>query len=171
MKRRNLFLSFVAIALLLIGVGYAALTDSLQINGTVSTSAANIGLVFSELVSSDANATMTGKNSKTATLSTSALSTIDDTVTFTLTVKATADAGLNVALTGAEVSYLDGETNTNAAGYFSVTYVIAENTVLENNGTYDVVVTVKLMKTPDVASGNQTAKFSFTVNGTAVQAN
>ena len=62
MKRRNIILTFAIIALLLIGVGYAALTDTLTVNGDISTSKAELVLQFngeSKVVSGDAEVTVT----------------------------------------------------------------------------------------------------------------
>lgn len=50
MKRRNLFLSFVVIALLLIGIGYAAISDTLDVTGTIATDYAELDLMFVEAV-------------------------------------------------------------------------------------------------------------------------
>ena len=47
MKRRNLILSFVVIALLLIGVGFAAISDNLDVEADVATDYAELDLYFS----------------------------------------------------------------------------------------------------------------------------
>lgn len=174
MKRRNIILVFAVMALLLIGIGYAALSDSLTIGGTVSTSEANIALNFveAECVKPNDAATMTFGD-KDVELGAS-LTKAGDSVEFTLVVQASADAGLNVKVTGAEVQYLTGEGVTDQGTYFSVTYsgIDKENgNVLENEGKLTIKVLITLNQTPDATTGPQTAKFSFKVNGTAVQAN
>ena len=60
MKRRNLFLSFVVIALLLIGLGYAAISDTLQLDVTATPNNARLDLVFVQEGSGVAETTKIG---------------------------------------------------------------------------------------------------------------
>ena len=48
MKRRNIILTFAIIALLLIGVGYATLDDTLTIGGSAATEEAEVEEVAEE---------------------------------------------------------------------------------------------------------------------------
>lgn len=163
MKRRNLILSFVAVALLLIGLGYAALTETLTVTGTVSTTEANISLVFSAAESSDKNATLGATGTNTINVKSSAFKTAGDTVTFTLTVSDASDTGLDVKITE-----LGTVTNDNTE-YFEITYSgLTVDQVIGANATGQVVITVKLLQTP-ATDGGVSAEFSFAVKGVAVQ--
>ena len=109
MKRRNLFLSFVVIALLLIGVGFATISDTLSVDVTATPNDARLDLQFVQAdskvtvgkqvgvtvisgtvtVGSDAEEAsdyVTSENDK-ATVAVTGLSTIGDQAVITLNIK------------------------------------------------------------------------------------
>ena len=161
MKRRTIILTFAIIALLLVGVGYATLTDTLTVNGTVSTSEANISVIFSKAESTDKDAELGVTGTHEITLGSSALKKEGDVVTFTLTVADASDPGLD-----AKITELGAVTNNNEE-YFSVTYDGLEvDQVIKDGSTGTITVTVELIKTP---VETQSVTFKFVVNATAVQ--
>ena len=179
MKRRNLILSFVAIALLLIGLGYAAIEDTLTVETKVSTAVATLDLditavsaIFNEgenIANTVVSIDPTGKDD-TAVIDYNGFTNAGDKLVVVLNVTNTLDNGL-----AAKLVYSPADlTETSADGYFKVTYV-AEKTgasfdtagnLLDGKAT-QVTVTIELLKTP---VETKTATFTLTVTGTAAEA-
>lgn len=162
MKKNRFIFGFIVCALICIGVGFAALTDTLSIGGTLSTTDASASLQITNVTSSDSDANLGSTGSNTITLSSSKFKVAGDEVTFTLTVTNKSDKDLDVKVTSASTV-----TNSNPT-YFSVTYsgVAVDDIIDANNGTKTVTITCQLLKTP---VETQTANFSFTIAGTAVE--
>ena len=157
-NRRITIVAFLLIAALTLGIGYAALTDTLTITGSASVdaeagqnafeddiyfSAAQGGTdVVAEF--DDDTATMEIAEGKTP------LKVVGDKITATFTVKS--DSDLNATVTASVKS------NSNEEFFKVTTDWTTEN--LAANGTLDITVTVELIKTPD---NNQAETTSFTV--------
>ena len=159
-NRKNLIIAFVIAALLVIGVGYAAIADiALNVGGsaTVQTDESN----FSVVLSSESDGVVISNNDHTATITAgSTLVKAGDQETFVITVE-NASPELSAKLH----TYVESEVSTN--DYFTVTITnIAEDTVLAANGTTTITVVVTLKK---AVTDTQTCTFSCSVKATAVQ--
>ena len=167
MKNRKLVIvAFLLVAMMLLGVGYAALSDTLDITGSadVNQSAAeeafNEDVFFSAAVANEAGntASINADNNDKASFTANTLKGKGDKVTFTFTIKndgdvdATVTPKLNATLGNTNPEYFaissdwDGAAKTLAA-HSEVTYTI----------------TVELIKTP-----TETISGSFLVELTAV---
>ena len=166
MKNRKGLIAFLVLAVMLLGVGYAALTDTLDITGSadVNQSAAeeafNEDIYFSAAVANeDGNtASINADNNDKASFTAKTLKGKGDKVTFTFTIKndgdvdATVTPKLNATLGNTNPEYFsltsdwDGATKTLAAG-----------------GELTYTLTVELLKTP-----TETIAGSFLVELTAV---
>ena len=164
-KRRLVIAAFLLLAVVFVGVGFAETATQLNINGTASTSATNINVYFSNgrITSKPDYVTATpgvaGENVKAITLTVSGLQKINDTVIATYTITNASDYHVDVEVPTVTVSGDD-------AAQFTVTTDFGDaKKCLEPNGqegnTIDVVVTVKLLKTPDSIEGYNC---SFTIN-------
>lgn len=198
MKRKNkkegrLFLG-ILIAVMTLGVGYAAITGvNLIINGSATAKASgeqeDFKVHFNELVSAENYMTYTeeaavdsftqtfdtskhvtattGESNKTASItiandqksaevSVSNLTTIGDTVTFTIPVINESD-GIK--------ANISAEVTNNNEEYFNVTATPTAETLLNDNGaTTNVTVTVSVVKVPKVNDVEGTFKVTLTAN-------
>lgn len=149
-KRRTLIISMLLIAALCLGIGYAALTDTLDINGTVDVNQTAAEEAFDvEVYFSDAKANQTNNSASIVTddpdMASFTITTLkgqDDTATFTFTIYNASDVDAVVTPTLAA----DGNTNSE---YFSiVSDWNALPKTIEAGKTMDYTVTVTLLKTP-----------------------
>ena len=166
MKKRTGILG-VLIAIVLIGIGYAAVTAvnlTINGNGTITPSDDNFKVVYTG-VTSTANPTTI--NVATDTIGTEGVTTTsftvtnmtkkDDTVTLTYTIQnksADYKAVLNEASTYLSVT---GDTE-----YFSVTPGTFASTTLNPDGTTTQTVTVTALKTPADNAKSVTITLSLT---------
>ena len=150
-NRRNIIVAFLLCACLIVGVGYAALTDILDVTGSadVNQSAAeeafNEDIFFSAAVANEAGntASVNADNNDKASFTANTLKGKGDKVTFTFTIKndgdvnATVTPKLNATLGNTNPEYFsivsdwDGATKDLAA-HSEITYTL----------------TVELLKTP-----------------------
>ena len=98
-KRRTLIISLLLVAALALGVGYAALSSTLQVNGNIENDPANVNVVFSsstlaassptESRITDIERVSSAGTTGTAVISLQAagLKEVGDSVTFTLTIE------------------------------------------------------------------------------------
>ncbi len=170
MKNRRLaIIAFILVAIMAIGVGYANLTDTLQITGSAgvnrddSAEAFDADIRFTKAVGDTSRVTSTigdkdetGDNDKvTITVLDGILKEVGDEIIVTCTV--TSDSDLDVYIAAPTV------TNNNSE-YFSVTTTWDGTTTVVPAGTAqtrDVVVTIKLIKT---AVADQDATFTIDLN-------
>ena len=165
-NRKTVVVAFMLVAVLLMGVGYAALTDVLDITGSadVNQSAAeeayNEDIYFSAAVANDAGntASVNADNNDKSSFTVNTLKGKGDQATFTFTIKnagdldATVTPTLNASLGNTNPDYFaissdwDGQAKTLAAGE-EITYT----------------VTVELLETPTA-----TIAGSFLIELTAV---
>ena len=146
MRNRKTFIGIVLlIAVLLIGIGYAAITSNLTISGTAKANAsdANFSVVFTgEIKDKSEGVTASAtENTTSAIMNVEGLTTKGDAKSATFTVQNTSDelqALLSVAT--------EEVTNTE---YFAVSAEVAnEDSKIKAGGTTTVTVTVTLIKTP-----------------------
>ena len=166
MKNRKGLIAFLVLAVMLLGVGYAALTDTLDITGSadVNQSAAeeafNEDIYFSAAVANeDGNtASINADNNDKASFTAKTLKGKGDKVTFTFTIKNDGDVAATVT---PKLNATLGNTNPE---YFSLTsdWDGASKT-LAAGGELTYTLTVELLKTP-----TETIAGSFLVELTAV---
>ena len=162
-QRKTVIVAFLLAAVLLLGVGYAALTDVLDITGSadVNQSAAeeafNEDIYFSAAkANEDGNtASVNSDNNDKASFTANTLKGKGDKATFTFTIKN--DGDLDATVTPKMSS------NTNAE-YFGISsdWAGAAKT-LTAGGTLTYTVTVELLETP-----TETISGSFVIELTAV---
>lgn len=146
MKNRKVLIGIVLlIVVLALGIGYAAITDSLKITGTATATAKqeNFKVVFTGVTSevSDGVTTTVTNGATTATMDVTGLTTTGDTKTATFNIKNNS-AELKALVDVATKSI----TNP---GFFTIDAEVANpTTALAPNGETTVTVTVKLIKTP-----------------------
>ena len=149
-NRRTVVVAFLLVAVLLLGVGYAAVTDVLDINGTADVNQSAAQDAFDEdIYFTGAVANMDGdyasvdtNDSDLANFTVNSLNGQGDYATFTFTI--TNDGDLDAVVTPTLAQ--DGNTN---AEYFRVTSdwnATAKTIAAGENATY--TVTVELLKTP-----------------------
>ena len=167
MKNRNtIVVAFLLAAVMLLGVGYAALSDTLDITGSadVNQSAAeeafNEDVYFTAAVANETGntASINADNNDKASFTAATLKGKGDKVTFTFTIANDGDVAATVT---PKLNATVGNTNPE---YFSITsdWDGAEKT-LGAHSTLTYTVTVELLKTPTV-----TISGSFLVELTAV---
>ena len=152
MKSKKTILGIVLlIAILLLGVGYAAITGvTLNINGTANATANtdNFIVKFTSATAGDkctAEVSSSDQNGRTATMNVSGLQTANDTATATFVVT-NESPDLNAVLAVKTKTMTD--TGTGDADYFDVEATIADNaSSMAPSATRTVTVTVTLNKT------------------------
>ena len=181
MKRRNIILTFAIIALLLVGVGYAALSDSLTVETNVSTATAELDLrisgvsaTFADELIADVDTVVTvgadaengGEAGDKATISYSGFKKAGDELVVVLSVLNVDDNDLAAKLT------ISSESEEK--GYFDITYALNKTgesfdtagNLIDGKAT-TLTVTITLLKTPVTT---QNANFTVTVTGQGQEA-
>ena len=164
MKNRKIVLvAFLLVAMMLLGVGYAALTDVLDITGSadINQSAAeaefDLDVHFTAAVANDAGntASVNSDNNDKASFSTKNLASKDDTATFTFTL--TNESDLDAVVTPS----ISSNTKTEYFGLSSDWAGQPQTLAAGETKTYTVTVT--LLATP-----TETISGSFIIELTAV---
>ena len=149
-NRRNVVVAFMLVAVMLLGVGYAALTDTLDINGTVDVNqsaaeeAFNEDIFFSAAVANEAGntASVNADNNDKASFTINTFKGKDDVATFTFTIKNNGDVDANVT---PKLNASLGNTNPE---YFSIESDWDGATkTLEAGGELTYTLTVTMLKT------------------------
>jgi hypothetical protein len=168
-NRRNLIVAFLLCACLIVGVGYAALSDTLDINGTadVNQSAAeeafNEDIYFSDAVANQTGntASVNGDNNDKASFTANTLKGKGDKATFTFTIKNNGDVAAKIT-----PKLNDAQGNT-LPGYFTITSDWDGATKdLAAGAEISYTITVELIQTP-----TETISGSFHVEFKAVSVN
>ena len=164
-KNRTLVISLLLVAALALGVGYAALTDVLDINGTVDVNqsaaeeAFDVDIRFSSAVANETGnlASVVDTDPDMASFTVSTLKGANDTATFTFTILNDSDVDANVTPTLAS----DGNTNSE---YFDISSDWAgQPRVIAAGQSNTYTITVTLKKTP-----TETIHGAFHIELTAV---
>lgn len=162
-NRKRVVVAFLLVAVMLLGVGYAALTDVLDITGsadinqTAAEESFNADVHFSAAAANQTGntASVNADNNDKASFTANTLKGKDDVATFTFTIVNEGD--LDASITPSISS------NTNEA-YFEISSDWAGATkTLAAGGTITYTVTVKLLQTP-----TETISGSFIIELTAV---
>lgn len=168
-QRKTVIVAFLLAAVLLLGVGYAALSDTLDITGSADVNQSAAEEAFNEDIyfsKADANqegntASINADNNDKASFTAKTLKGKGDKVTFTFTIKndgdvaATVTPKLNAATGNTNPTYFSIESDWDGA---------AKTLAAQSEITY--TVTVELLKTP-----TETIAGSFLIELTAVSAN
>ncbi|MBO5879204.1 MAG: hypothetical protein J6Q68_01460 [Clostridia bacterium] len=187
-KRRLAVVAFMLIAVLTIGVGYAALTDLLTIRGSVEINSSTANVAFDEKiyfetaeitkgVSKDSGAAIYDSAAVTndpdiANFTANTLADSHSELIFTYTVKNDSDHAAAITVE-ANMAGQEGANPSNSnANYFDIKYVIgdgANNVVAADGGTITVTITVTLKDgvTPPT-SGSVTASYVLELTATSV---
>lgn len=167
-KRRTLIIPLLLVAALTLGIGYAALSDVLDIQGTAEISAGIAEEAFNQDVYFSAVAPGTGitasinpDNNDKATFTATGFSQVGDKVTVTYTIKN--DSEHYAANVTPKLLQNSNET------YFKLTSDWASTMqTIAAGGEKTITITVELIKLPTAADGLTTA--SFNIELTAVTA-
>ena len=161
-QRRSVIAIFLMVAILTLGIGYAQLSDALDITGSAATTAKQADTAFKELVYfSDADAAVTGdtasvnSDNNKASFSVSSLATEGDVATFTFVVTNESDLAATVTV---KPSSSGKNPYNNNDEYYKVTYQygadgqgnLPAKTSDTEFGTMVITITVELIKTPQV---------------------
>ena len=165
-NRRNVVIAFMIVAVMLLGIGYAALSDTLDITGSadVNQSAAeeafNEDIYFSAAVANETGntASVNADNNDKASFTANTLKGKGDKVTFTFTITNDGDVAADVT---PKLNATLGNTNSE---YFSITSDWGGSTkTLDAHSSITYTVTVELLKTP-----TETISGSFLIELVAV---
>ncbi len=167
MKNKKIFVGIaLLIVVLLIGIGYAAITDSLSITGTATTAVddENFKVVFTgetnPATATDGVTATAVDGAKTATLDVTGLSTKGDSKSATFTIQ-------NRSEELKALVKVNTKTIENSE-FFTVDATVADTSALGPDATTTVTVTVTLNKTPiDVVNG----RINVELGATAVLGN
>ena len=167
MKKKGLITMLLVCLIALVGIGYAAISKELIINGTANATVdnENFSVVFdddAEVVQKNCVAADTKVNddaTATITVDGTKLTKTGDTATATFTIKNTS-AELGASLS----AVISGNVTTDE--YFTVTHSFAQTSIAKGAST-TITVTIKLDKTP---IENVTGTFKVTITATATVA-
>ena len=162
-KRRTLIIALLLVAALCLGIGYAAVSETLLWNGTIENDAVEFSVKFETTaktaVSGAGDAEDEAKilslshpgdpGGRTVAPAVDGLTVVGDSVTFTYTVK-------NYSNVIVELKELTTDFTND---YFKLTVGDWDKTVLDVNDTAVVDITVELIKVSDVI---ETATFTIT---------
>ena len=159
-QRRAVIAIFLMVAILTLGIGYAGLTNVLDIQGTAKTTAEQADAAFEELVYFSETSSGTGytssinaDNSDKASFTVTGLAKAGDKVTMTFTVSNESDLDAVVTLTTVEAG-AHNPINTNST-YYKLTYKLGADgqgalpaKSGDTPGTLVITVEVELLVTP-----------------------
>ena len=175
-NRKSVVVAFLLVAAMLLGVGYAALTDTLTIIGNAHIDLDTANKTFDEKIYfSDAQATSsTGTGTKDdvvsfsdddATYTANKLAVLNEESEFTFTIKNDSNVDAEISVAPQKLSGVTNPSNSNPE-VFEVTYEYPQGkTIAKNGGTITVVVTVKLIKPVTSATS---ATFGIELTATSV---
>lgn len=140
-KRRIIILAFMLIAVMVVGIGFAAYSTTLAIHGTTSVSAEAIEFTedvhFLSVVSSKEEfGTATIGDGQTATFTVDGMTAYNDRVQFTYTIENTSDYDVNIEITT--------HPTPASVSKCTVTTALSSNTIAKDGGTITATVTVVL---------------------------
>ena len=171
-NRKFVVIAFMLCATLLLGVGYAALTDTLTIIGNAHIDIGQANTTFdNKIYFSDAQAT---SSSGTGTVADTASFTADDatftanklavkgeTSTFTFTIKNDSNVDATISVGATKLSGDTNPSNSNTSK-FDVKYEYPQGMNVASQGTITVVVTVTV-KEPVTSATSATFGIELTV--------
>lgn len=169
-KKRTILGGAILVAVLMLGIGYAAINAiTLNISGSAKADAdqANFVVKFDDAVTpttlGEGTTTATVTGDKTATMEVTGLTAKDDTATATFTIVNESDDLSAQLAVNAAATKITNDTD----GYFSVSAVVNNPTLLTAKGSTTATVTVTLNKTP--VDGEKTGTINVQLDATPVQ--
>ena len=176
-NRKRIVVLFLLVAIMLIGVGYAALTDQLTIIGDASIDIASAEKTFDSKVYflDQVTKTSTGTWTKddiasalddSATFTVNKLAVVNEVSTFTYTIKNDSNVSVKVTIEDKKLSGDNNQLNSNNE-YFNVSYEFSNGGVIASKGTITVTVTVTVKKPVTTATSGT---FSVELTATTVDA-
>ena len=168
-KRRSLIISFLLVAALALGIGYAALSDVLDIQGTAEISAGIAEEAFNQDVyfskaepGTGATASINPDNNDKATFTATGFSQVGDKVTVTYTIKN--DSEHYAADVTPRLLQNSNET------FFAISSDWNTTTQrIAAGGEKTITITVELIKLPTAAEGLTTASFNIELTAVTVE--
>ena len=148
-NRKTVVVAFMLCAVMLLGIGYAALTDTLEITGSAGVNVDDSRKVFDEDVyfskvisGNGCTAEILSDNDKgEITVTDGELKEVGNEVIATYTIKSESDLAVKVT---PSIEVLNPT-------YFQVTHswAVPSQTIPAGGGTVDITITIKLIKTAD----------------------
>lgn len=185
-NRRQILVAFMLCAVMLLGIGYAAVTDALDINGMAEINSGNVqnafdvNVYFSDAVANSYTtgntpdrATIDPNDNDVATFASYNLAEIGNSTSFTFTI--TNDSDLDVSVMPVLSYSGDAEAQAEAQEYFDVySDWKVDGTVLpkvvEAGESITYTVTVQLKKTPALGEGGLlSSSFNIKLTATSVE--
>ena len=175
-NRKFVVVAFLLVAVLLLGVGYAALTDTLTIIGNAHIDLDQANITFDEKVYFSAAAATSSTGTGTvddvasytaddATFTANKLATVGQQSVFTFTIKNDSNVDAVISVNPTKLSGAENPSNSNTQK-FTVEYAYPQGqTIAKNGGTITVVVTVTV-KEPVTAATSAT--FGIELTATSV---
>ena len=178
MKNRNtVVVAFLLVAVMLLGVGYAALTDTLTLigNATIDMKQAEVNfdekVYFSaaEVVDSPNTAadSVGGVNTDDATYTVHSLASKGDVATFKFTIQNDSNVPVRIDIPENKLSGVANSSNSNEE-FFSIDYAYSiDDRTIPSGGSMDIIVTVEVIAPVTSATG---ATFGIEYTATTVDA-
>ncbi len=175
-NRKTVVVAFLLVAVMLLGVGYAALTDTLTIIGNAHIDVDTANKTFDEKVYFSAaettsstgtgtTADVAGFNDDDATFTANKLAIVGEESVFTFTIKNDSNVDAIISVNATKLSGATNPSNSNEE-IFEVTYEYPDGmTVTKQGGTITVVVTVAVLKPVTSATS---ATFGIELTATSV---
>lgn len=177
-NRKTVVIAFLVVAAMILGVGYAALTDTLSIIGNAHIDIDSANKTFDEKIYFSAaeatSSTGTGTTADVAsytpddaTYTANKLATVGEKSVFTFTITNDSNVDADVTVASTKLSGVENPSNTNV-DKFTVDYAYPDGmTIAKNGGTITVVVTVTV-KEPITSATSAT--FGIELTATSVDA-
>lgn len=175
-NRKFIVVAFLLVAVMLLGVGYAALSDTLTIIGNAHIDVDTANKTFDEKVYfSDAKASSSTGTGTTAdvvsysaddaTYTANKLATVGEKSVFTFTITNDSNVDATISVNTTKLSGDANPSNSNS-DKFTVEYSYPDGmTIAKNGGTIDVVVTVTVAEPVTSATS---ATFGIELTATSV---
>ena len=176
-NRKRIVVLFLLVAIMLIGVGYAALTDSLTIIGNAhidvdvanKTFDKNIYFSASAATSSTGTGTTADTASHTAddaTFTANKLAVLGEESVFTFTITNDSNVAAKITIESTKLSGDDNPSNSNPS-IFEVTYnVPAEGFTVDSGDSVEIIVTVTVVNPVTSATS---ATFGVELTATTIE--
>jgi len=175
-NRKIVVVAFLLVAVLLLGVGYAALTDQLTIIGNAHVDVDTANKTFDQRVyfsaaeatsssGTGATADVASFNTDDATFTANKLAVVEEASVFTFTITNASNVDAIISVNDTKLSGDDNPSNSNT-DKFTVAYTYPNGMeVAKNGGTITVVVTVTLKEPVTSATS---ATFGIELTATSV---
>ena len=162
-NRRIVVLAIMLVAVLCLGVGYAALNDDITATGTVNIGATGFDLDWAANNESAITTTINDENDTlTFTISAETLTNANPTVTIKAKVANTSTENFNAKITGVTVGQ-----SADYSDYYQVSFAgVAVGDVIAKGASQDVTITVTLKQMPLESIEGDT--FTITINAEAL---